>query len=325
MYSEEQAISEEHRPNISWGAIFAGAFVAFVVNVGLISFGSGIGFTSFDPAAGDSLGQGSMISAAIFALVAGVASLFAGGFVSARMAGFRQRSVAGLHGLCSWAVVSTAVIVMMGMGLSNMAGAALGFVGDGVKGLASAGVQAASNIQINADPKALVGEAKEVLRDTRKPELRPENLENTANRVPREAAEAQANQGGNAGSQVVQREGQEVANAIDREAVTSVIARRTGLSEEEAASLLGQSEEKAKQVWGNLQARAKAAGTAAAEQATDVMAYASWFTFATLLIGAIAGYLGGVAGGPEGFTARRQTVVVRKPNRKTTLDQPLGV
>ncbi len=306
------ATGEVQRPMISWGAILAGAFIAFVVNATLMSMGGGIGFSSFDPEQGDSVGRGAMLAAGAFWFIAGLISLFAGGYVAARMSGYRERVVAGLHGLCAWAVASAVTIVLVATGIGSAVGAAVGLVGSGLRGAASAGAGAAANTKF--DVSSVREEVRQLLAETGKKELQPENVKARAKDVPQDAARAQANAGGKTGADVAEEQAGAVAGAADKDAVANVISKRLGISKEEANSLIGQSEDQANSVMATI----KQKGIAAAGKTTNAAAAAGWFMFFSLVSGAIAAYIGGVFGGPMGFSDSGTTVVSRRREPLTT-------
>jgi hypothetical protein len=123
---------------LSWGAIFAGLVVALVVQVVLSVLGLAIGLTIWDP--GDPaahLGRGAGIWAAVAALI----SLFAGGLVAGRLAGVLTPGDGALHGGILWglSVILTLWLTMAGAGVilggafqlvGTAAGAGLGVVQD---------------------------------------------------------------------------------------------------------------------------------------------------------------------------------------------------
>ncbi len=265
--------SEEHRPNVSWGAIFGGSIITLALQFAFMSLGSGIGFSAFDPAQGDSLNAGSLVTLGIFTVISSLISLFIGGYVAGRLAGFQIRSVSALHGLCSWAVVSVFTVLMLGSGLGSIVRTTAGVV----KGAAGSA---------NVDADSLVNEAKQILKETGKPELNPDRLAREAKTLPKDAA-----RGGESPSDKLDQ----AAGALDREAIANVISKRLNVSQEEANQLLGQAEQKTGDV--------KASVKDAAQAGTDVAAKISWGTFASLLLGAIAAILGGLVGGPKRVAA----------------------
>jgi hypothetical protein len=295
--------AEEHRPNVSWGSIFAGAVIAFVTQLVFLSLGSAIGFSAFDPGQGDSPGQSSLIAAGIYTVIVALLSLFAGGYVAGRLAGYRLRSVSTLHGLCSWGVVSAVTVLMMAMGVSRVAGTAFGIVGSGIKGLAQASSVAATNSDMNVE--TVTREVRQILNETGKPELNPNRMEREAKNLPAQAATTQATtggasggaSGGTSGANVAGNQLEAKADAFDRDAVANVLSKRLGISKNDAMSLIGQSEDKANQVIGTLKARS----LEAAQKGTQVAASVSWMAFLTLILGAAAAAFGGFIGGPHGY------------------------
>lgn len=88
---------------LSWGAIIAGAFVTMAIFATLQILGAGIGLSSIDltgreVTSGRSLG----IGAAVWWLIAGLISLFIGGWVAGRFALLPNKLDRMLHGLTTW-------------------------------------------------------------------------------------------------------------------------------------------------------------------------------------------------------------------------------
>lgn len=301
-------------PTVSWGAIFAGAFFAFIVNLTLMSFGSAVGFSALDPNSPDAMGRGALIGIGVFTVAVAIISLFAGGYVSARLAGFHTRTVAGLHGLSAWAVVSTITAIMIAIGIGKVTGAALTAVGDTVKGATVAGVAATAGTGAGMNLNDVISEVRQLLKDTGKPALNPDNISREVSALAQKAARAQADLGGDAGAQVAQQQGQEIANNVDRDAIANVLSKRMNITKDQASSLIGQSEQQANEAIASLQAKAQEAKEKAAEASTKVAAAASWLTFFSLLVGAVSAYFGGVVGGRiteddvVGLTTVRETV-----------------
>lgn len=288
---------DDHRPMISWGAIIAGALVAFIINIGLLSLGSGIGFTSFDPAAGDSLGRGALIMAGIYTVVTALLSFFAGAFVSAKMAGYRVRTVSALHGLSSWAVVSTLTVLLVGMGIGKIAGAALGLVSESVRGAVSVGASAAGSA-VDASRNVDVGAIRNSIKKTMKQNgVNPEEVEQKAKALPKEMAKKQAN--GEDATQPLEREADKIGNAVNEDTVAAVVAQKMGITKEEAKSLLNQGEDKVNEVLSQIGQQSKEIGLQAAQATTDAAGKAGLLTFVILLLGAGAAIMGGFVGGPR--------------------------
>lgn len=112
------AIEVERRPLatppsqslIGWGAVFAGAFAAFVVMILLGLLGVAVGLTG-----DNSVGTG----AAIWSIIAAVAALFFGGWVMSRSELMGSRGDAALHGIVLWGVLFFGVMIVLATGLQT--------------------------------------------------------------------------------------------------------------------------------------------------------------------------------------------------------------
>ncbi|WP_449409992.1 PhnA-like protein [Methylobacterium komagatae] len=108
---------------ISWGAVFAGATAALVLQVILNMLGLGIGLSTVDPAgdgtpAASSLGLG----AGLWWVISGILASAAGGYLAGRLSGKPSNSTAGYHGLISWAVATLVIFYMLSSAVSGLAG-----------------------------------------------------------------------------------------------------------------------------------------------------------------------------------------------------------
>lgn len=122
--------------SVSWGAIFAGAFIALAVQIVFTLLGSAIGLSTFDPQQGESIGSGATTAFGIYFLITMIISFFVGGYCASRLAGFKFRTAAMLHGLSSWAVISVFLMYSISSTITGAVG--------GIFGLASSGLQAAA-------------------------------------------------------------------------------------------------------------------------------------------------------------------------------------
>ncbi len=125
----------------SWGAIFAGAFVALGVFLMLQILGAGIGASTIDLTGREVTSARSLgIGAAIWWLVTGLIALFIGGWVAGRL-GWRAAKVdRALHGLTMWAVFYVAMFLLVSSALGALLGGGLSLLG----GTVSAAGQVAS-------------------------------------------------------------------------------------------------------------------------------------------------------------------------------------
>jgi hypothetical protein len=110
---------------VSWGAVIAGTVTALMIQLIFTTLGAAIGLALVNPSRS---GEGIAMGAGIWWLVTGLMSLFIGGAVCGRLAGFPQRVEAALHGVLVWAlsgiigifVLSTSAAALIGGALSPM-------------------------------------------------------------------------------------------------------------------------------------------------------------------------------------------------------------
>lgn len=124
--TNREAVQRFGRPfaRISWGAIFAGSVVALAVQLVLTLIGGAVGLATLNPATGQSPSGTTLgIGAAIWVIISSLISLFAGGYVAGRLGGTFN---GWLHGLATWATVTTFTIVLLATAAGGLVGAASG-------------------------------------------------------------------------------------------------------------------------------------------------------------------------------------------------------
>jgi len=110
---------------VSWGAIFAGLFVTIIAQVILTLLGMAIGASTVDPLEERNPLQGLATGSAIWLVVSGLISLFAGAYVAGRLSGGPRRMDGLLHGIVTFSVAEVAMILL----LTTAAGAIVGGTG----------------------------------------------------------------------------------------------------------------------------------------------------------------------------------------------------
>jgi hypothetical protein len=112
------------RSRISWGAVFAGFFIAVVSVVLLTSLGSAIGFTAAKSNGVDTaeITAGATVYTVIITLV----SLFVGGWATAQCVARETKLEAAFSGVVLWGVTFMAVIVLALNGISLGLGTVMG-------------------------------------------------------------------------------------------------------------------------------------------------------------------------------------------------------
>jgi hypothetical protein len=106
---------------ISWGSVFAGAFVVIGVQLALSALGIWGNFGLAKLTSISAL-QSSATSVAIWIGVSAVISLFVGGVVAARLSNSRNISNALWHGLVLWGVAVTAMTFLSTLGVHGLLG-----------------------------------------------------------------------------------------------------------------------------------------------------------------------------------------------------------
>jgi hypothetical protein len=308
---------------ILWGAVFAGAVIAMVTQLVLSVLGIAIGASTINPLEEVNPVEGIGIGAGIFWVVSSIISLFAGGYAAGSLAAVQETRTRTLHGLTMWGIATLLFFLLLGTGIGRIIGGTASVVGSGVglvgTAFASAAPEIASAVgdqidggEIDLDLSRLREEARQLLRETGSPALDPERLEERAEAV-REEAAAGAERAATDPEAVdeelealidrLEREGREVLDEVDREALINIVMERTGQSRAEASETVDN--------WVGLYHRAVDEARARWEAATDEaeetarewgaaaasgIATAAWWTFFMLLLGAAASALGANVG-----------------------------
>ncbi len=122
----------------SWGAVFAGAFVALGVFLMLQILGAGIGASTIDLTGREVTSARSLgIGAAIWWLVTGLIALFIGGWVAGRLGWLPTKIDRALHGLTVWAVFYVALFLLITTALSAVVGGSLALLGGSAQAAAT--------------------------------------------------------------------------------------------------------------------------------------------------------------------------------------------
>lgn len=132
-YSAPASFSAQH-VHVSWRAIFAGIAVALAVEVLLTLLGFAIGLSALEPTRGALKGIG--IGLGLWLILTAIASVFAGAYFGARVAGDPWRGDGVAHGVMVWAGFLLISLWLMGAGagkwMSGVAGSnSLGSVSSG--------------------------------------------------------------------------------------------------------------------------------------------------------------------------------------------------
>jgi ElaB/YqjD/DUF883 family membrane-anchored ribosome-binding protein len=305
---------------ISWGAIIGGTIIALVTQITLSLLGIGIGASTIHVQSGQT-GSGLGSGSAIWLVLTILISLFAGGYVAGRLAGFPAKQEGMLHGLITFGLVTLLSLYFLTTALGAIiggAGAALGSIlnvtGQGIASAAPKVADAAQQklAEQGIDLSNLQAQANELLRQTGKPQLQPENLQSQAkNAVNQNTPANPADQNAASASDLINKlfsQGKDTLTAVDRDAAINVIVARTGKSREEAGQIVDKwqatyQEAKSKLEQAKEQAiqKSKEAADAAANAATQ----AGLLGALAMVLGAVVAAVGGMSAVPGIATVNR--------------------
>jgi hypothetical protein len=166
----EREVIERTGFRLSWGAIFAGLFVAVGLHLVLALLGIAIGFTAWDPAQPGGIAAGDLATGVgIWAALSGLIALFVGGLTTGRLAGVLLPRDGFLHGAVLWALSTVAVIWLVVSGLGFLLGGAFGVLGR----TAAAGVEAVGAAAPGMAGPALTGAVRGEEREVMITEITP--------------------------------------------------------------------------------------------------------------------------------------------------------
>ena len=271
---------------VSWGAIFAGVVVGLVVQVLLTMLGVGIGAATIDPATNGSPAASTFsMASGIWYVVSGIIAAFAGGYIAARMSGKTVATTGALHGLTAWAFTTLLVLYLLSTAVGSIVGGTFSGVAGAVGSLGQTVAQAAGPMLQDANPiDAIQNQIRATGND-------PEALNTAAMNAMRALVT-----------------GDEAGADQARQQAAQALANARGIPLDQAQSQVAQMEEQYRQAVD----QAKQTATVAAEQAASVVSSGALLAFVALLLGAVAGWLGGRSGVVHPVFADR-VVPTRRP------------
>ncbi len=335
-YSESTASTVPAVRRVSWGAIFVGVVIAMVVQLLLAVLGIAIGASAINPLQEANPVEGIGMGAGIYWVISSIISLFAGGYAAGVLAIMQDRRDRTLHGVAVWGVATLLLFLVISSGVGRLIGGTASMIGSGAS--------MAGGVVSNVAPRAMDAmqqrldesdfdldlsqwreEARQLLRDSGISSLQPDRLEGQAEELQQDIRSA-AERAGRDPRAVdeeleslldrIQREGRETLRAVDREALVNIVAERTGQGRQEASQTVAnwergyqQAYQEARAAWEQAKAEAEQKARGWGDQAAGAVAKAAWWTFAMLLLGAIAAALGANVGANRVAVIREETVV----------------
>jgi hypothetical protein len=112
-----ETIIDRRQPLLRWSAVLAGSALAVGVWLVLQLFGSGVALKALDADTVDNV-RNVGIGTTVWSVLALLISMFAGGWLAARLAAHHDRRVAGMHGILVWALTSLVGFVAISAAVS---------------------------------------------------------------------------------------------------------------------------------------------------------------------------------------------------------------
>ena len=301
---------------VEWGAVFAGVITALMISILLNLLFVGIGLQSIDPSREANPLAGTGTGSIIAIVITNLVSLFAGGFVAGRLAGYKEGLSSTMTGILVWALLTLATLfaasTLAGRLLSGVTSAltsSVSALGQGAAAIAPEASQALEDALAQRDLSVqdLQSQVTGLLNSVDNPELDPDNLEDTAQAAGddiQDAATDIAQDPTQAGERLsslannIFRQGRDITEDLDNEDLIDAIVNETGVSREEAQETV----DSYRQTYQEIQAQvddAQAAVSEATTQATDALGTAAFVAFIALLIGAGVAVFGAATGRPD--------------------------
>lgn len=300
---------------VSWGAIFAGFFLALVTYLFLGVLGTAIGAGSIDAVGDRNPLAGFGTGAGIWVGVSTLLALAVGAFI----AGHSAPSKGALHGVLCWAVTTLITVYALSSLAGGVIGTASRVAGTGISlagqsvaavapGIASGVKDQLKQNGVDFDFADIRTQLETLLRQTGKAELSPEALKSQAagavqdgKATAGQSAKAPQASGDDLGAFIdrLRQKAQPGLDAADKEALVNIIMARTGQSRTEAqqtADNFQKSFDQAIAKYEELKTQAEQKARQAAEVAASGVSKAAWAGVGVMLLGllvsAAAGFFG---------------------------------
>lgn len=254
--------------SISWAAIFAGVVVGLVTQLLLTMLGAGIGFAAVGGADAPSA-EGVSIVSGVWFIVSGLISSFVGGYVAARMSGRTVATTGAMHGLTAWAFTTLLVLWLLTTSVGSIVGGALGGVASAIGTVGDTLAQSAGPLTQQLDP------AEFLERQVRGTGESPEALQAEATNALRQLIIAG-----------------DAPEADVRQRAVDALARAANVPPEQAEQRIDEITAQYRQTVERVQTVA----AETADSAASVVSTGALIAFASLVLGAIAGWFGGRSG-----------------------------
>jgi hypothetical protein len=264
---------------ISWAAIFAGLIITLVAQVVLSVLGLSIGSSAINPLTDQNPGATIGIGAAVWLVISSIISLFLGGWVAGRMAGFPREG--GLHGLVTWGAATLVTLLLLSSAVGNLLSGAGKLAG---QAMPMANQAMASNGGGSSGAMGGVSSALQGVSGGNWDSVRQDVQSISQNSTPQQKAQLTSSV-----EKLLKNGG---SNPQDRQAVVGTLVSQDNMSEQEANRKVDSWVQDYQQAKTQTEQKARQVG----DKAAKGVSMAGWGTFVMLVLGAIAAGLGGASG-----------------------------
>jgi len=282
--TDDAVIAPNQMSRISWGAVIAGVVIAIIIQITMNILGLAVGAGIVDPTAaqpniGPAFGTGVVIWLASSTLL----GIFAGAYVTAHLAGTPNTTDGIIHGLLTWAVGTVIIVLMLGSTASNVFNGISSTLGQGMA-LVGASI---------TDVAPEVAEALDLQESTLS------TIQEEIGALPTEEDTSINLELPIAVIELLRQDSESEGVDETRQAVVTLMAEQTALTEAEAEAQIQQWEARSQ----TLIAQADETARQAAEDLANAIAATAGVLFSILVVGAFAGGAGGYVGTPEHIVA----------------------
>jgi hypothetical protein len=279
VYEPAMPVRQPALRRISWAAIFAGLIITLVAQVVLSVLGLSIGSSAINPLTDQNPGATIGIGAAVWLVISSIISLFLGGWVAGRMAGFPREG--GLHGLVTWGAATLVTLLLLSSAVGNLLSGAGKLAG---QAMPMANQAMASNGGGSSGAMGGVSSALQGVSGGNWDSVRQDVQSISQNSTPQQKAQLTSSV-----EKLLKNGG---SNPQDRQAVVGTLVSQDNMSEQEANRKVDSWVQDYQQAKTQTEQKARQVG----DKAAKGVSMAGWGTFVMLVLGAVAAGLGGASG-----------------------------
>jgi hypothetical protein len=284
--------------SVSWGAILCGVVIALVVQFAMNLLGLSIGANTINPAYEANPVEPALNTAAVLWIAGStVLALFAGGWTAGRLAGTTNELNSILHGLVTWGLVTLISLMILASTVGGLISGLGRAVGQGISLVTSGAVETvpevADSLSLQDETLSVISNEVRGLVDAARAGTNTTEDAGTPEDVRLQSTQTQFDtlEDLQFNNRLVQFLNDDSADETARQEIVTLLAERTGLSEQEASARLDQWQ----QTYTEIRTQAEETARQVGQLVTDTLAAVSGILFTAMVVGAFAAGIGGYA------------------------------